>query len=158
MARAGDRNAPDVAAYVDTVDEARREEFRGALSRLRDIVPDGYDEAMTWGFPTFEVPLEVSGPTYNKKPLMFAALAAQKNHLGLYIMCAYMTEERKERLAAAFEAAGKPLDMGKACIRFQRADDVPWDAVAREIDMDPAAFAEEARVTRAAALKSGKRA
>ncbi|MCJ7421511.1 DUF1801 domain-containing protein [Sphingomicrobium astaxanthinifaciens] len=150
MARAGDRAAADVDAYVETIDEARREPFRGALSRLRAIVPEGYDEAMTWGFPTFEVPLAISGPTYNGKPLMFAALAAQKRHFGLYLMCAYLSEARKQRLAAAFEAAGKRLDMGKSCIRFRDPDDVPWDAVAREIDLAPANFVAAAAAARAA--------
>jgi hypothetical protein len=153
MQSAGDRSAPDVAAYVESVDDVRREDFRAALDKLRAIVPPGYDEAMTWGFPTFEVPMEISGPTYNKKPLMFAALAAQKKHFGLYIMCAYMSEDRMERLAEAWESHGSKLDRGKACIRFQHPDDVPWDAVGREIDLPPKAFAQRAEAERQKALK-----
>lgn len=148
MAKAGDRNASSVADYIETVDDERRADYCAALERLRAIVPDGYDEAMTWGFPTFEVPLSVSGPTYNKKPLMFAALAAQKRHFGLYLMCAYMTAERKARLEKAFADAGSKLDMGKSCIRFTDPAEVPWDAVAREVDLAPADFvkaADEAR-------------
>ena len=153
MQSAGVRSATDVAAYVDSVDEERRDAFRAALDRLRAIVPDGYDEAMTWGFPTFEVPLEVSGPTYNKKPLMFAALAAQKKHFGLYVMCAYMSEDRMQRLADAWKAHGSKFDRGKACIRFTDPADVPWEAVAKEIDLPPADFAKAANATREAALK-----
>ena len=157
MAGGGDREPPAIAAYIETIDEARREDFRGALSRLRAIVPAGYEEAMTWGFPTFEVPLDVSGPTYNRKPLMFAALAAQKKHFGLYVMAAYLDEARKERLAQVFREAGKPLDMGKACIRFTDPDDVPWQALGHEIAMDPAAFAAEAEAERKAALSKKNR-
>ena len=153
MPSAGDRSASDIAAYVDSVDDARREDFRAVLEKLRAIVPDGYDEAMTWGFPTFEVPLEVSGPTYNKKPMMFAALAAQKKHFGLYVMCAYMSEDRKARLAEAWKAHGAKLDMGKACIRFTDPADVPWDAVEREIDLAPADFYEAAEAERQKALR-----
>ena len=158
MRTAGDRNAASVADYIESVDEERRELFRAVVEKMRAMVPDGYDEAMTWGFPTWEVPLDVSGPTYNKKPLMYAAVAAQKNHLGLYIMCAYMNEDRKAALIDAHERAGKSLDMGKSCIRFQAMDDIEWDAVADAIDIGPEEFAEKAVAAREAAIKGGKRA
>lgn len=158
MRTAGDRNAPSVAAYIDSVDDERRETFAALIEKMRGLIPDGYDENMTWGFPTWEVPLSVSGPTYNKKPLMFAALAAQKNHIGLYIMCAYMSEERKAALVEAHTKAGKKLDMGKSCIRFREEDDIDWDAVANAIDTDPATFAMEAMAERDAAIGKGKRA
>ena len=158
MQSAGDRNAASVADYIESVDDKRRETFRAVVEKMRSIVPNGYDEEMTWGFPTWEVPLSVSGPTYNKKPLMYAAVAAQKRHLGLYIMCAYMSEERQAALVAAHEKAGKSLDMGKSCIRFQSLDDIEWDAVADAIDIGPEEFAEKAVSAREAAIKGGKRA
>lgn len=158
MPSAGDRNAASVAAYIESVDEERRELFRQVVATMRSIVPDGYDETMTWGFPTWEVPLAISGPTYNKKPLMFAAVAAQKHHFGLYVMCAYMTEARQAHLLAAHEKAGKRLDMGKSCIRFTALEDIEWDAVADAIGIGPAEFAEKAIAAREAAINSGKRA
>ncbi|MCM8557711.1 DUF1801 domain-containing protein [Sphingomicrobium sediminis] len=158
MQTAGDRNAASVEAYIDSIDEKRRDEFRAAFDSLSAQVPDGYDLNMTWGFPTFEVPMDVSGPTYNKKPLMFAALAAQKNHLGLYVMCAYMSEDRMARLEQAWKAHGSKLDRGKACIRFKSNDEVPWDAVGREIDLTPAEFADAATKARDEAIGKGKRA
>ena len=148
MNRAGDRNAASVADYIDSVDEERRALFRAVVEKMRALIPDGYDEAMTWGFPTWEVPLAVSGPTYNKKPLMYAAVAAQKNHLGLYIMCAYMNEARKAALIAAHEKAGKPLDMGKSCIRFQALDEIEWDAVGEAIAITPTEFVKGAAEAR----------
>jgi hypothetical protein len=96
-------------------------------------MPDGYVERMAWGMISWEVPIEVSGPTYNKKPLVYAALAAQKNYSSLYLNCAYASAERTEQLRQAFADAGKKLDMGKSCIRFKHADDLPLDAIAREI-------------------------
>jgi hypothetical protein len=41
------------------------------------------------------------------------------------------------RLKAAFVKAGKKLDMGKSCIRFKRADDLPLDAIGAEIAAVP---------------------
>ena len=97
---------------------------------------------------SWEVPLEVSGPTYNKQPLVYAALAAQKNHNALYLNCTYASPARRERLEQAARAAGKTLDMGKSCIRFRSADDLPLDEISKEIaSTPPAGFVE---VTKAA--------
>jgi hypothetical protein len=34
-----------------------------------------------------------------------------------------------KRLAEGFRSAGKKLDMGKACIHFRKADDLPLDVI-----------------------------
>src|SRR5687768_18006904 len=88
---------------------------------------------MNWGVMSWEVPLELSGPTYNKQPLAYAALAAQKNSNSLYLNCVYASKERTERLKQAWAAAGKKLDMGKSCIRFKKADDLALDLLSEEI-------------------------
>ena len=136
-------NAATVDQYLAELPPGRAAE----LSRVRDAVNDtlrpGFVERMAWGMISWEVPLEVSGPTYNKQPLVYAALAAQKNYNALYLNCVYASAERTERLEAAFAAAGMRLDMGKSCIRFKAADDLPLDAIGREIGvMSPQEFAE----------------
>ena len=128
-------------AYLAEQDPGRRAE----LARVRDLVnanlPDGYAERMAWGMISWEVPLDVSGPTYNKQPLVFAALAAQKNHNALYLNCTYASPGSTERLKQAAAAAGKKLDMGKSCIRFKRAGDLPLDEIAEEVrSTTPAEF------------------
>lgn len=135
-------------AYLAEQEPARRAE----LTRVRDLVnaaiQPGFVERMAWGMISWEVPLELSGPTYNKQPLVYAALAAQKNHNALYLNCTYASADRSERLRAAFTAAGRKLDMGKSCVRFKRADDLALDAIRDEI---ASATPEEfAGVTRAA--------
>jgi len=54
---------------------------RTALEAVRAVVlenlPDGYEEVMNWGMITYEVPLETYPDTYNRQPLMFAALASE---------------------------------------------------------------------------------
>ena len=95
---------------------------------------------------SWEVPIEVSGPTYNKQPLVYAGLAAQKNYNALYLNCVYGSPERSQRLANAFAEAGLKLDMGKSCIRFRTADDLALDAIAREIgSMTPQEFVGTAK-------------
>ena len=108
-----------------------------ALSELRELIrlnlPDGYVESINWGMIAYEVPLELSGKTYNNKPLMYAALASQKNHMGLYLCGLYCLPEGKEKFRAAFAASGKKLDMGQACIRFRKIDDLDLPAIALSI-------------------------
>ena len=125
--------AATVADYLAELPDDRRAE----ISRVRDLVnaalPPGYEEAMNWGMIVWQVPLEISGKTYNGQPLAYAALAAQKNANSLYLNCTYASAERTERLRAAAEAEGKKLDMGKSCIRFKRADQLPLELIRDEV-------------------------
>ena len=53
----------------------------------------------------------------------------QKNYCSLYPMGAYGSTSQLEQLKAAFEAAGKKLDMGKCCVHFEPPDDLPLEAI-----------------------------
>ena len=119
-------------AYLAELDPARAAEISAVRDLVNAALPAGLVERMAWGMISWEVPLEVSGPTYNSQPLMHTALAAQKNHNALYLSCVYSSPERSERLKSAFAAAGKKFDMGKSCLRFRRADDLAHDAI-REV-------------------------
>ena len=59
---------------------------------ILDNLPEGYEEAMNWGMITYQVPLETYPDTYNKQPLMYAALASQKNHMAVYLTGIYMDD------------------------------------------------------------------
>ena len=125
--------AATVADYLAELPDDRRAE----IERVRDVInaalPDGYVEGMAWGMIGWAIPLEQYPDTYNKQPLGYAALAAQKNGYSLYLNCVYASEERTERLRQAWAAAGKKLDMGKSCIRFKRANDLALDVLRDEI-------------------------
>lgn len=116
-------------------------ERRMLVSHIRDLInanlPDGYVERMSWGMIGWEVPGERYPDTYNSQPLVYAGLAAQKNHTALYLNCVYASEARTERLKRAWAEAGKKLDMGKSCLRFKREDQVADDALAEAIRSVP---------------------
>ncbi len=84
---------------------------------------------MNWGMISYQVPLAIYPTTYNKKPLMFAALAAQKNNLSLYLMCIYQSPDLLHEIKAGFERLGNKPNMGKSCIRFKKADDIPLETI-----------------------------
>ena len=129
--------AATVAEYLAELPEERR----AVMAAVRDLVlrhlPAGYEETMNWGMISYEIPLARYPATYNKQPLSYAALAAQKNHFALYLNAVYQSEERAAALADAFARAGKRLDMGKSCLRFRRLDELALDAVAESIASTP---------------------
>lgn len=146
--------AATVAQYLAELAADRRAEIERVRDLVNQALPAGYREAMGHGMIGWVVPLERYGDTYNKQPLAYAGLAAQKNHNSLYLNCVYASKERAERLRAAFAAAGKKLDMGKSCIRFGKAEDLALEAIGEEISsVTPAQFIrihEEARASGAA--------
>lgn len=129
--------APTPEAYLAELPKERA----GFVARLRDLVnanlPDGYVERMSWGMISWEVPLERYPDTYNGQPLVYAALAAQKNHTALYLNCVYASEERTQRLRSAWAATGRKLDMGKSCLRFKQAEEVAEAVLAETIRSIP---------------------
>ena len=118
-----------VEAYLASLPADRREELERVRWVVKQNLPAGYEEAIGFGMICYSVPLGEYRDTYNKQPLMYAALASQKNYLSLYLMPVYPDSALDKRLRDAFAAARKRLDMGKSCIRFKRADDLPLDAI-----------------------------
>jgi hypothetical protein len=133
-----------VSSRAPTVDEYLAElppERRAIVASVRDLVrrnlPEGYRETMNWGMISYEIPLERYPDTYNKQPLGYAGLAAQKNSYTLYLNSVYQDGERKKWLEHEFHKAGKKLDMGKSCLHFKRLEDLPLDVIARVIGSTP---------------------
>ena len=111
------------------------------IGRLRDLIlqrlPDGYEEQVDFGMLAYVIPLETYPETYNKHPLMYAALASQKRHMSLYLMNVYGDEQTLQWFTEGFAAAGKKLDMGKACVRFKKLDDLPLEFIGDVIARTP---------------------
>ena len=96
-------------------------------------LPNGYNEVMNWEMITYEVPLETFPDTYNGKPLMYAALASQKNHMSVYLMGCYMSPEIRNKFENAYKQSGKKFDAGKSCIRFKKEEDLPLELIGKTI-------------------------
>ena len=120
-----------------------------------DNLPAGYEETMNWGMISYEIPLGVYPDTYNGKPLMYAALASQKNHMSLYLTAVYAFPDAADEFEREYRASGKRYDMGKSCVRFRRLDDLPLELVGRTISaVSPEAFIERYEEVRAPARRS----
>jgi hypothetical protein len=126
-----------IEAYLAELAPERREVIATVRALVNANLPDGYVEGMNWGMISWEIPLSRYPLTYNKQPLTYAALAAQKNHYALYLMCAYADSQSERDLRAAYAAAGLKLDLGKSCLRFRRLDALLLPAVAAAIASTP---------------------
>ncbi len=126
-------SAQSVEQYLAELPEARAEVVSAVRKLLLENLPSGLEETMNWGMISYEVPLSVVPNTYNKQPLMFAALAAQKHHYSIYLSSIYAIEEVRAKFEADYLASGKRYDVGKGCIRFRKLDDLPMDVVAKAV-------------------------
>lgn len=136
-------DATTVDAYLAEMPADRRESIEVVREAILARLPDGYVEEMRWGMITYSVPLATYPDTYNGQPLMYAALANQKNHMAVYLTSVYSDEQSKDSFVAQYKATGKRLDMGKSCVRFRKLDDLPVDLIGDTIgQMDVDAFVE----------------
>jgi len=133
--------ASSKATTVDSYLAELPPERRVVVSAVRDVVrrnlPTGYQERMSWGMISYELPLERYPHTYNGRPLNYAALAAQKDYYALYLPLVYQNAEQAAWLKGEFEKAGKKFDMGKSCLRFKRVEDLELEAIATLIASTP---------------------
>jgi uncharacterized protein YdhG (YjbR/CyaY superfamily) len=129
--------ATTVEEYLAELPDDRRE----VIAAVRDVVnaqlPEGYAEEMGFGMINWVIPLADYPTTYNKQPLMIAALASQKNHMALYLMGLYADGPEEQRFRDRYAARTLKLDMGKSCVRFKKLADVDLEAVAEVIAAIP---------------------
>jgi uncharacterized protein YdhG (YjbR/CyaY superfamily) len=131
-------DAKTVEEYLASLPEDRRAALEAVRRKILENLPDGYDEVMNWGMITYEVPLETCPDTYNGKPLMYAALGSQKDHMAVYLTGIYMDEGAREEFEARYRDTGKRMDMGKSCVRFRKLEDLPLSLIGEAIGQIPA--------------------
>lgn len=129
--------AENVAAYLNDLPDNRREILETVRGTILEHLPPGYEETINWGMISYQVPLETYPDTYNGKPLMYAALANQKNHLSLYLTGVYLSDENREAFVEAYQKTGKRMDIGKSCVRFRKLEDLPLELIGETIEALP---------------------
>lgn len=125
--------AKTIQEYLAEMPEDRREAVKKVRDTILKNLPKGYEEAINFGMITYQVPLEVYPDTYNKKPLLYAALANQKNHMAVYLTGIYMDEDLYQDFEEKYRDTGKRFDVGKSCVRFRKLDDLPLELIGESI-------------------------
>jgi hypothetical protein len=132
--------AKTVAQYLAELPPERREAIEAVRKVILKNLADGFEETMLYGMICYVVPHKLFPAGYHcdpSLPLTFAGLAAQKNHMALYLMCIYGHEETKNWFVKAYKATGKKLDMGKSCVRFKKLDDLPLEVIGQAVARVP---------------------
>src|SRR2546426_4169566 len=114
-----------VSNFLAQLPPARRREIGRVRALIREHLPAGYEEVVSKRMLVYQVPLSRYSDTYNGQPLWYIALASEKSYLSLHLMTIYGDPVQSQRVKEGFRAAGNKLDMGKACIHFKSADDLP---------------------------------
>jgi hypothetical protein len=134
--------AQSVEQYLAELPEDRR----AAIQAVREVIlanlDSGYAEGIQYGMIGYFVPRSVYPRGYHcdpKQPLPFVGLGAQKNHMAVYLMCVYGNADLAKWFQAAWAKTGKKLDMGKACLRFKKLDNLALEVIGEVIARVPAA-------------------
>lgn len=116
--------------YLDQLPTERIEPVNKLRQAIKDHLPTGFEEVMSYGMLSYVVPHSIYPSGYHcdpKIPLPFMALASQKNHIALYHMGLYASQELMDWFSLEFAKQSKSkLDMGKSCIRFKKTTDIPY--------------------------------
>jgi len=125
-------DATTVEEYLAELPEDRRAAIGAVRGAIVENLPDGYAETMS-GMITYEVPLATYADTNNGKPLMYAALASQKNHMAVYLLAIYSDPDMLSWFTSEYEASGRRMDIGKSCVRFKKLEHVPLDLIGEAV-------------------------
>jgi hypothetical protein len=133
-------SAATVADYLKQLPADRRAAINAVRKVILANLPKGYVECISYGMIGYVVPHSIYPAGYHcnpKLPLPMAILGSQKNHMALHLMAVYADPATEKWLRDAWAAAGKKLDMGKACLRFTKLEDVPLEVIGRFIARVP---------------------
>lgn len=115
--------------YINEVPEERKKVMSELRKTIKKNLPKGFKEGMGYGMLGYSVPHSIYPSGYHcdpKQPLPFLGLASQKNFIALYHMGIYADPKLLKWFTTEFaKVSTKKLDMGKSCIRFKKAEDVP---------------------------------
>jgi hypothetical protein len=119
--------------YVAQIPEDRQKAINKLRSVIRKNIPKGFKESTGYGMIGFCVPHSIYPAGYHcdpKQALPFMGIASQKNFIAIYHMGIYSDPSLLKWFTAAHaKASPKKLDMGKSCIRYKKAEDIPYELI-----------------------------
>ncbi len=119
--------------YIDKLPEDRKATFIELVNSIRNGLPAGFEECISYGMIGFVVPHSLYPKGYHcdpKLPLPFLSIASQKNSINIYHMGLYADMNLHDWFVEKYKATVKTkLDMGKSCIRFKINQEIPFDLI-----------------------------
>jgi len=126
-------NTPE--EYIAQIPEERIPYFKKLRKIILDNIPEGFEEQMNYGMIGYVVPKSTYPNGYHcdtSLPLPFTNIASQKNFIALYHFGIYANPEIHDWFVQEYpKHCKRKLDMGKSCIRFKKAEEIPFDLIAQ---------------------------
>jgi hypothetical protein len=126
--------ASTVEEYLLEVPTERQTYFNQLRAVILENLPAGFVEEMSYGMIGYVIPHSLYPPGYHcnpELPLPFVNIASQKNFIGFYHMGIYADPDLLNWFVKSYPKHCKlKLDMGKSCIRFKKADQIPYQLIA----------------------------
>ena len=126
-------NTASVEEYINLVPAAQREAIISLRKVIRENIPTGFAEEISYGMIGYVVPHSRYPKGYHcnpKLPLPFLNIAAQKNFIALYHMGLYSNPALLNWFTDEFlNHSKKKPDMGKSCIRFKNPETIPYQLI-----------------------------
>ena len=120
--------------YISKISEDRIPYFEKLRQTILENIPKGFEEQMSYGMIGYVVPKSIYPDGYHcdtSLPLPFVNIASQKNFIVLYHMGIYASPEILEWFVGEYpKHCKRKLDMGKSCIRFKKAEEIPFELIA----------------------------
>lgn len=127
--------AATVEEYLEKAPAERRETLEKLRQVILDNLPKDFKEEISYGMIGYVVPHEVFPEGYHcnpKLPLPFMSFASQKNSINFYHMGIYADKELLDWFLKEYaQFLTKKLDMGKSCMRFKKAEDIPFEVIGK---------------------------
>ena len=120
----------NIKEYINSLSSERKEAVKEIISVIQKKIPQGFNEQMNYGIPSWVVPHSTYPKGYHcspELPLPFLSLSARKNYIALYHMGIYADKELMNWFIKEYSKHSKyKLDIGKSCIRFKKLNDIPF--------------------------------
>ena len=120
--------------YLLELPEDRKDAMLKLRKAIKDNLPKGFEEVMSYGMLGYVVPHSIYPNGYHcnpKLPLPFINLGSQKNFIALHHLGIYGNKNLLDWYVAEYPKHAKiKIDMGKGCLRFKKMDDIPYDLIA----------------------------
>jgi uncharacterized protein YdhG (YjbR/CyaY superfamily) len=124
--------AKTVNEYIEEFPPERKAVISALRKTIKKNIPKGFEEVMSYGMIGYVVPHKLYSAGYHcdpKLPLPFINVASQKNHIAVYHMGLYRGNLFDWFQDQWNEISTKKLDIGKACIRWKKPEDVPIELI-----------------------------
>ena len=125
--------ATTVDQYINELPEDRKKAVTELRNVIKKNIPGGFEEGMSYGMVGYVVPHSKYPGGYHcdpKLPLPFMTFASQKNFIAIYHMGIYADPKLLKWFTEAHaKESSKKLDMGKSCLRYKKAEDIPYKLI-----------------------------